>query len=368
MKITHKILGLVVFLLSVLAMNTVAGLSFLGATQEALSRVAQRDIMFMESVTAMSQNQLHKEIIVQKLMSVAEEMAFAPASAARAQYLTDHANALRESFMQEGQKGMAHLTMAQSLMAPKSAGTITAALEEIAQQQRQYSATVTAMFDAIAKGGFQLSLEDLDNLGRQQKHLSQSMEDVLRQTQGMVRASVEDTRRQHAQAQHILWWGLVLSGLLSLVIVWRIIRGMHGPLQQVIEATRQVGRGDFHMRLQAVSHDEIGDVTAAFNAMSAKVQEFTKTLEEQNKKLAMNNEELDHFIHVMGHDIANPLTVIIGYCAYLEQHAGPTLEPKSLESLQKMRQSSTRMHQMIQDLLKFTRSKRLPAAHIPKTP
>ena len=68
MKISDKIILLILFLWAVLAANTWFGLHQMAKIREAFAVTDLNNIALMEGVSGMQQIQLHKDILLQKLM------------------------------------------------------------------------------------------------------------------------------------------------------------------------------------------------------------------------------------------------------------------------------------------------------------
>ena len=106
---------------------------------------------------------MKKEIIFAKLSSSSEELAFGQVNAARGQYLADYVKGLGEQFDHYIQ-----LADEQMQRIDKLSGVpedLKASFEQMRGQTQEYDSTVQDIFKAVEKGGFQLSLEDLDTHG-----------------------------------------------------------------------------------------------------------------------------------------------------------------------------------------------------------
>jgi len=69
--------------------------------------------------------------------------------------------------------------------------------------------------------------------------------------------------------------GLLLAILSSLVMARRVTR----PVQQLVEATRQVAEGQYSGRIAVASHDEIGELAAAFQRMLKELKDKQELVE-----------------------------------------------------------------------------------------
>jgi len=369
MKIANKIILLIVFLLCVLGANTWVGVRQMANIRSEFAAMADYDVVLMEAVTSIHQLQLQKNVLLQRTIGIAEELGFEKVPFARVSYLKDQLKVIQEGMDQYAQAGAretlrARRTAAQAFdvaVGEEQRGPLREAMEglnRLESARRQYDASIAAILASVEAGGFQLSLEDLENIQRQENALSKDVEDLLKRVQAFSRDSLLRTGQWEAQAQRVLLWSLLITVIVGCLLAWWLVQSIVRPLRSLDAAARQVGTGNFKVNLSAASKDELADLARAFNAMSAQLEEFKARLEKQNRDLKSANEELDKFIHIMGHDIVDPLTMMIGYCAYVEAHANG-LDPKSLEALQGIRRASTKMHQMVKDLLQFTKSKRL---------
>jgi diguanylate cyclase (GGDEF)-like protein len=75
---------------------------------------------------------------------------------------------------------------------------------------------------------------------------------------------------------------------LSIVLARQMLR----PIGRLSEGARRMSAGDLDVRLPAGGHDEIADLTRAFNEMAQRVREGRSSLEQTRDALARSNEEL----------------------------------------------------------------------------
>ncbi len=72
-------------------------------------------------------------------------------------------------------------------------------------------------------------------------------------------------------------------------------------------------------------------------------------------KLEVNNRELQDFAYVASHDLQEPLRKIQAFGDRLKKQAGPALDEKSADYLERMQSAAGRMQALINDLLAFSR-------------
>ena len=104
------------------------------------------------------------------------------------------------------------------------------------------------------------------------------------------------------------------------------------PLRQLTEAAHAMKKGELHQEVPVTSDDELGELTSAFNQMSA--------------DLARSQAARRRMTADITHDLRTPLTVITGY---LEAMCEGTLEPTT-ERLETLRREADQLHRLIADL------------------
>jgi signal transduction histidine kinase len=86
-----------------------------------------------------------------------------------------------------------------------------------------------------------------------------------------------------------------------------------------------------------------------------KIKKLNYQLLENNEQLKNTIEELDRFAYVASHDLQEPLRKILIFTDKLAQASAELITPETESYIQKIVKSSERMHQLINDLLKFSR-------------
>src|SRR5438105_1207318 len=100
---------------------------------------------------------------------------------------------------------------------------------------------------------------------------------------GLSRRSVIDAGLQSALQMTVLFAGVVLVLLLvGYLLALRLTR----PIEALLAGTQAVARGDLTKRLEVRRRDELGELATAFNTMTGDLQERTRSLNEQMRRLA----------------------------------------------------------------------------------
>jgi signal transduction histidine kinase len=311
MKTPSKIFILVLLLLAFLASLAWVGVRHIADILHEFDHVAQVDLLLMEGTTNLNDLQLKKEIIFARLSSSSEELAFGQVNTARGQYLVDYVKGLGEQF-----KHYIQLSDEEMQRIDKISGVplgLRASFEKMRDQTQKYDSTVEDIFRAVEKGGFQLSLEDLDRTDIQQRVLTENVQHIVSQVWGLVHESMSKSQRWHEQSKLIFWFSLLLTATLGLLLF----------------------------------------------AFKENLEEISR----QRQDLEKLNKELDRFVHTVSHDIAGPLTTIVGYAAYLETQYAPTLDQRGRDCVNGVRKGATRLNVLIKDMLELTKMTRVKSPY-----
>jgi two-component system phosphate regulon sensor histidine kinase PhoR len=89
-----------------------------------------------------------------------------------------------------------------------------------------------------------------------------------------------------AQVQRVLLGLAVVGSFLAVLLAIWIVSRTTQPLDDLIQAARQIEQGHFNTRLIPASNDEIGELTRTFNEMSIQLQEDLSALEAERSRMA----------------------------------------------------------------------------------
>ena len=139
---------------------------------------------------------------------------------------------------------------------------------------------------------------------------------LIRRTQGQELDPVE--AGFIGAVNRSLIWSVVAAGIAALLLTLGLSRRILGPVEALTCAARGMERGDLSRRVQVASHDEIGELARAFNAMADGLA--------QQERLRRN------MVNDIAHELRTPLTNIRGYLEALRDGVARP-EPELLGSL-----------------------------------
>ena len=201
-------------------------------------------------------------------------------------------------------------------------------------------------------------------------HVHQASQRVL----GVIDAhlSLAGVDAQTQQHQRTLTWflaGAILFGCAAAVLfMWVVV---YRPVKELIDGTHRVAGGDLEYRLPVRSDDELGDLAASFNKMTAEVAGVQAKIEEQVRRKTVELEGAHKFLlrsekmasigklaATVAHEINNPLFGILTYARLvsrgLKKQEFPGRDDLT-EQLETIERESKRCGDLVKNLLTFSR-------------
>ncbi len=372
------------FLLIVLCANTIIGLTQLSKIGQELNDVVKQDMALTGFIQLIEKHQFQKAILFERVIRVGEEIGFEEMTVNRRRYLLSHLEWIQQGFenlqelvQDDIKKGLeivnAGIVASDSPEEVQGLNNVLGLLQEVETVHQKYCDVTDEFFGLVSKGDHKISFEDIEKVEGAEKHLAARLEVIVEEVKGFAKGSLRRAENEEDLARKILWVSFAISLFISIIIAFAIIRSILKPLKILVKAAHQIGGGNFVINLDDASHDEIGEVSRAMNAMAEKLAEVNEELEHKNERLSKNlkvtrrqkvdlekvNKELDRFVHTVSHDIKAPLTGIVGYGNYLEKKYKDVFDPKGLRSVQGIIRGAERLNQLINDLLALTRISRV---------
>lgn len=154
---------------------------------------------------------------------------------------------------------------------------------------------------------------------------------------------VVSLRRVDEQIGRIIFLVALLGICIILFVLFSsfyFIKSIVLPIHEVGRIAQQIAQGDFAVRLDAPSDDEIGDLCQAINNMA--------------EELANSEKVKNDFISSVSHELRTPLTAIRGWGETILE-AGVENYDTIQKGMQIMMQEAERLSAMVEDLLDFSR-------------
>ena len=149
--------------------------------------------------------------------------------------------------------------------------------------------------------------------------------------------------------------GLALGTLGAMVLAKRI----SSPLETLVEGTIKVSQGDLHHRIHMAPGDEIGELAANFNQMTAQILEDRREIEKTSRRLIEVEKlaTIGRLAAAMAHEIRNPLTAIKLNIQKVGKN--PSLPHQEREKLAIAESGIQQVERIVKELLDYARAPKL---------
>jgi len=182
-------------------------------------------------------------------------------------------------------------------------------------------------------------------------------------------AQVDEQIAQHqAELRWFLFAAIALGCLAAVVFMWVVV---YQPVKQLIDGTHRVAGGDLAYRLPVRSDDELGDLAASFNKMTAEVASVQGKIEAEVRRKTAELERvyrtllttekmasIGKLAATVAHEINNPLFGILTYARLVlrevQKHELPNRD-EMVEQIQTIERESKRCGDLVKNLLTFSR-------------
>ena len=161
---------------------------------------------------------------------------------------------------------------------------------------------------------------------------------------------------------------LAMVWLVSMIFIWAVV---YRPVKELIDGTHRVADGDLDYRLAIRNHDELSDLAASFNKMTAEVSGVQAEIEERVRRKTTELDQahrsllasekmasIGKLAATVAHEVNNPLFGILTYARLtikeVEKGASGSSETM-IEQLRIIERESKRCGEIMRNLLTFSR-------------
>ncbi|TWT50230.1 Sensor protein ZraS [Rubripirellula amarantea] len=165
----------------------------------------------------------------------------------------------------------------------------------------------------------------------------------------------------------------VAAAAFAILMAMQLTYLIVNPIFRITETFRQLGQGDSVSEIPLLNRkDEIGKLAQAAQVFSDKNQvtkqlllmseKMTQELAAKASALEETNLELDNFAYVASHDLRSPLRGIKHLASWIQEDCEDLLPEGSKAHLIQMNERATKMENLLDDLLQYSRAGRMNLA------
>lgn len=154
---------------------------------------------------------------------------------------------------------------------------------------------------------------------------------------------------------------LILSAIVILILM-AMMRKMFVPLEKLATVMGKTSEGDWQLYVDLEGPAEIKGISRSYNDMISTLKERDEELIRTNINLEstvkLRTKELESFNYTVSHDLRAPLRSIDGFCRILIEDHADKLGEDGNDYLNRVRKSTKRMGELIDNLLSLSRVSR----------
>lgn len=169
---------------------------------------------------------------------------------------------------------------------------------------------------------------------------------------------------------------IILTFSSSVVIAYVFVLKIKIPIQELTRVTQQFSRGNYSIRSNFQSNNELGVLSASFNKLASSVDLQYQQLTEQSHTLKLQKNELlekynelatekeraesadrlkTAFLLNMSHELRTPLNSVIGFSGILLQQLPGPLNEEQIRQLKMIQLSGRHLLSLINDILDISK-------------
>jgi signal transduction histidine kinase len=141
---------------------------------------------------------------------------------------------------------------------------------------------------------------------------------------------------------------IILIAVNTMLIGFLISRSFSRPIHELYKATQELEKGNFKVRTNIKTNDELAQLSDAFNRSALALSK----MEDERLNLDKSKSE---FLSITSHELRTPITPLKAQLQMLEQEYFGKLTEKQKESLKVVLRNAERLNKIIEDFLEVSR-------------
>jgi signal transduction histidine kinase len=182
--------------------------------------------------------------------------------------------------------------------------------------------------------------------------LAESLErltnELVNKAEADMVTGIDEARDRFATSQRLVVAIALSSALLALALGYAMSWSIIGPVRAMDARFNQLAAGDFARRIDVRNRDELGELAANLNRMSAELGRLYNQIETATQHKS-------EFLANMSHELRTPLNAIIGFSEVLAERMFGELNEKQADYIADIRESGRHLLSLINDILDLSK-------------
>lgn len=170
---------------------------------------------------------------------------------------------------------------------------------------------------------------------KSEEHFSELSLSLVNETEKILQEKLEESSRMKRNTSRFIWSILLISVIVMAIVVAFFAHYLTYSIRRLQRGARKIASGDFNYELSIPEDDEVGELTADFNAMA--------------KKLRDMEEVKAHFMTMVLHDLKGPITAMKGSVTLLLEKK-ETFSSQQRDSLELVNHEIEHLNRLVDDL------------------